>query len=318
MTDTAISFVDVQKRYGPTQALAGASFEVARGETVALLGPNGAGKSTAVGIMLGLRFADAGRAQILGMSPTDAVSAGRVGAMLQTAKLPDGVRVREVVELVRHLYPRPLSLAALSAMAGLEDFLDRKVDGLSGGQAQRVRFALAVAGDPELVFLDEPTVGMDVETRRSFWSSMESLSGRGATVVFATHYLEEADAVADRVVVLDRGRVVADGTSEAIKAGVSPRVVRFSLPGADPAALLALPGVVDVAIDGVRVVLRSADSDLTVRALLPRYADAHNLEVAGAGLEDAFLALTSNGSASAGSPAPYRLDRTVSPIKARR
>ncbi|MGH9128895.1 MAG: ABC transporter ATP-binding protein [Acidimicrobiales bacterium] len=293
MIDTAISFVDVHKRYGPTQALAGVSFGVARGETVALLGPNGAGKSTAVGIMLGLRHADAGRVALFGATPTAAVTAGRVGAMLQSTGLPTGVTVTEVVQLVRHLYPNPVGLEALVEMAGLGDFRGRKVDGLSGGQAQRVRFALAMAGGPELVFLDEPTVGMDVETRRSFWRSMDALSRRGCTVVFATHYLEEADAVADRVVVLDRGRVVADGTAASIKSGVSTRVLRFELAGADPGAMLALPGVVDVSLDGARVTLRSSDSDATVRELVRLYDAARHLEVTGAGLEDAFLALTS-------------------------
>lgn len=294
MNDTAVSFVDVRKSYGATLALAGVSFELAAGETVALLGPNGAGKSTAVGVMLGLRKADGGRAAILGLSPRDAVSAGRVGAMLQSAGLPPGVTVTEVVELVRHLYPAPVALEALLSLAGLGELRGRKVDGLSGGQAQRVRFALAVAGDPELVFLDEPTVGMDVETRRAFWAGMGALSDRGCTVVFATHYLEEADAVADRVVVLDKGRVVADGTAGSIKAGVSARVLRFELAGADPGALLGLPGVLDVSLDGRRVQMRCADSDATVREVLRRYADLCNLEVTAAGLEEAFIALTSN------------------------
>ncbi len=293
MIDNAVSFVNVHKSYGATKALAGVSFDVARGETVALLGPNGAGKSTAVGIMLGLRKADAGKVALSGLTPTGAVSAGRVGAMLQAAGLPPGVTVNEVVSLVRRLYPRPVPLGRLVDMAGLGDFAGRKVDGLSGGQAQRVRFALAVAGDPELVFLDEPTVGMDVEARRAFWRSMERLSGRGCTVVFATHYLEEADAVADRVVVLDRGKVVADGTAASIKGRVSSRIVRFELPGADPGAMMGLPGVVDVSVNGPRVTLRSTESDATVRELLGRHTAVHNLEVTGAGLEDAFLALTS-------------------------
>lgn len=293
----AISFHDVHKRYGPTVALAGVSFDVNHGEKVALLGPNGAGKSTAVGVMLGLLKPDAGTAGILGTAPDRAVSAGRVGAMLQSSGLPADASVAEVLDLARQLYPRPLPFDELVALAGLEGVVGRRADKLSGGESQRVRFALSMAGDPELVFLDEPTVSMDVEARRSFWASMERLAARGCTVVFCTHYLEEADAVADRIVVLNAGRVVADGTAAAIKASAGARIVRFELDDADPVALTRLPGVAHVDVEGVRVVLRSSDSDATVRELFRQDVPLRHLEVTGAGLEEAFLALTHSASA---------------------
>jgi ABC-2 type transport system ATP-binding protein len=298
----AIRFDQVVKVFGPTRALDGVSFEVEKGETVALLGPNGAGKSTAVGVLLGLLSVDQGNASVLGGTPLAALRAGRVGAMLQSAGLPPGARVAEVVDLVRSLYPKPLPLPDLLALADLTALAERKVDGLSGGQAQRVRFATAIAGDPELVFLDEPTVAMDVESRRAFWDATSAAAAKGRTTVFATHYLEEAEAIADRIIVLARGQVVADGPATAIKSIVHTRTVRFTLHGADPAMLRELPGVAEVTVHGDGVNIRANDADATVYGCYRAGLAIRDLEVTGAGLEEAFLALTSPTSQSAADP----------------
>lgn len=290
----SVAFGSVVKTYGPVHALDDVSFRIASGQTVALLGPNGAGKSTAIGCMLGLRQPDRGTVEVLGAGPGRAVGSGRIGAMLQESGLPAGVTVAELVDCVRSFYPRPFALRELLARVGVDAFRNRRVEQLSGGQQQRTRFALAIAGDPELVFLDEPTVGMDVETRRAFWDQMRSFAAEGRTVLFATHYLDEADAVADRVIVLNGGRVAADGPASAIKAAVGARTVRFTLPDARGSAttLEALPAVADVSVHGDDVRLTTRDADATVRALYATSLPIHDLEVTGAGLEDAFLALT--------------------------
>jgi ABC-2 type transport system ATP-binding protein len=288
----AVEFRGVVKRYGNNVALDGLDISLARGETVALLGPNGAGKSTAIGLVLGLLRPDSGDVRVLGGRPESARRAGRIAAMLQSAGLPAGARVGEILDFVRALYPAPLPLPELLTRAGLTGLRDRGVDRLSGGEAQRVRFAMAIAGNPEIVFLDEPTVAMDVESRRAFWDQMREFAGEGRTVLFATHYLDEADEVADRIVVLNRGRVVASGPATEIKARAATRNVRFTLAGADPAALLRLPGVVDVAVRGLDVTLRSSDADNTVAALYAARVPLRDLAVNGADLEEAFLALT--------------------------
>jgi ABC-2 type transport system ATP-binding protein len=287
----AARFEAVSKRFGAVRALDGVDFEIGRGETVALLGPNGAGKSTTIGLLLGMQHPDAGRVSVLGDSPERAVASGHVTAMLQEGGLPQSATVAELVGFVRQLYPRPLPLAETLALAGLEDLAGRRVERLSGGQAQRVRFALAMAGDPELAFLDEPTTGMDVETRRAFWERMRAFAAEGRTVLFATHYLEEADAVADRILVLQRGRVIADGAATAIKARTTQRFVRCTLPGADEAVLRSLPGVTEVSRHGDVVRLTTGDADATVQALFASGLAVRDLEVTGAGLEEAFLSL---------------------------
>jgi ABC-2 type transport system ATP-binding protein len=293
-TEIAVRLEGVTKRYGPVTALDGAGLRLRRGETVALLGPNGAGKSTTVGILLGLLRPDAGRVQVFGGSPHEATAAGRVGAMLQQGDLLDGVTVTELVELVRDLYPAPRPLAETLELAGLAELAGRRVERLSGGQAQRVRYALAIAGAPELLFLDEPTAGMDVQARRAFWRGVRGLADRGVTVLFATHYLEEADEYADRIVVLVGGKVVADGPAAQIKSGVASRHVRATIPAGNDGLLRDLPGVRDLQRHGDSVLLESADADATVRALFASGLPVRDLEVAGAALEDAFLALAAN------------------------
>ena len=298
----AVDFDGVSRRFGATLALDDARFGVGIGETIALLGPNGAGKSTAIGVMLGLLEPSGGTARILDRAPRDAVRSGRVGAMLQSVTLPAGARVVELVDLGRGLYPAPLPRDAILERAGLTGLAGRRAETLSGGETQRVRFGLAIAGDPDLVFLDEPTVAMDVESRRAFWADMRRFAAEGRTVLFATHYLDEADQVADRIIVLDRGRVVADGSPVALKAAIPERTVQFAL--ADDArlsdgALLALPGVVSADLRGETVTLRSSDADATVRALVAAGIPFRHLEVTGADLDTAFLSLTGSVAASA-------------------
>jgi ABC-2 type transport system ATP-binding protein len=289
---TAVRFDRVTRRYGDTVALDGVDLMIALGETVALLGPNGAGKSTAIALMLGLLDPGAGRIRVLDEEPHAAVRTGAIGAMLQESGLPIFARVSELIELVRRLSPRPMPTADVLARAGLTKLADRPAESLSGGEVQRVRFAMAIAGDPDLLFLDEPTVAMDVETRRAFWADMRTFAAEGRTILFATHYLEEADQVADRIVVLDRGRIVADGTAASIKRASSRRRVRFRTAAPDRAFLAALPGAASVDIAGDRVDIVTADSDATARALLRRDVDVHDLEITGPDLEAAFLALT--------------------------
>jgi ABC-2 type transport system ATP-binding protein len=290
----AVVFSGIEKRFGATQALAGIDLRIPIGSTVALLGPNGAGKSTSINLMLNLLHPDAGSLRVLGLDPAEAMATGRVGAMLQTGGLPTGVTVGEIVRFARELYSHPMAFDEILRVAGLTALVARRVEGLSGGETQRLRFALAIAGDPDLLFLDEPTVAMDVEGRRAFWADMRAYAAEGRTVLFATHYLDEADQVADRVIVLDKGRVVADGTSGSIKSRVHTKTVRFTLPGANRAALAALPSVTDVAIRGDAVTLRTSDADATTRALYRTDLPIRDLEVSGAALEDAFVALTSS------------------------
>jgi ABC-2 type transport system ATP-binding protein len=260
---------------------------------VALLGPNGAGKSTTLDLLLGLKKPDSGTVRLFGTSPRDAIVAGRVGAMLQSGGLMDEVTVAELVRLACDLHPKPYRPSEVLSRAGIAQIADRKVNKLSGGQAQRVRFALATAGDSDLIVLDEPTTGMDVTTRQAFWATMREQADQGRTVLFATHYLEEADAVADRVLVLHRGRLLADGTAAEIKAKAGARRVSFDVEGAiDEPALRALPFLTGIDISGRTVRIQSTDADATVHALYGLGVYPRNLEVAGLGLEQAFVAIT--------------------------
>jgi ABC-2 type transport system ATP-binding protein len=283
------------KSYGSTRAVDGIDLEIRPGETVALLGPNGAGKSTTIGMLLGLLAPDRGRIEVGGMSPRRAVATGHLGAMLQESGMMPGVRVGELLRFVRSLYDQPLTLADLVEAAGLEGLLNRRADRLSGGQAQRVRFAMAIAGDPSVVVLDEPTSAMDVEARRAFWERMRRLSAAGRTILFATHYLEEADAAADRIVVIARGRTVADGTSASIKATLGERRVRLTLEGGE-VDLQHLEGVREIQRHGQRVTLYTDDADATVRGIVHLQAPWHDLEVESPDLEQAFLTLVGEAS----------------------
>lgn len=290
---TAVVFSDVVRTYGAVRAVDGLDLTVRRGETVALLGRNGAGKSTTVNMLLGLLPPTSGEVRLFGGAPERAVRDGRVGAMLQDGRPIPRVTVRELVAFVASTYPRPMDVGEALALAGLDELAGQRVDRLSGGQAQRVRFAVALAGGPDLIVLDEPTTALDVAGRRDFWRAMRGYARRGNTVLFSTHYLTEADENADRIVVVDRGRVVADGTGESIKRAAGGALVSFDLAGGPTDGLTGLPGVVSLEIRGDRTLLRSADSDATVLALA-RLGFVRRLEVAPASLEDAFLALTSD------------------------
>jgi len=294
-TAPAVSLSGLVKNYGSTRAVDGIDLEIKPGETVALLGPNGAGKSTTIGMLLGLLAPDQGRVEVGGTSPRRAVSAGHLGAMLQESGMMPGVRVGELLGFVRSLYPEPLSMADLVEAAGLEGVLNRRADRLSGGQAQRVRFAMAIAGDPSVVVLDEPTSAMDVEARRAFWERMRRLSAAGRTILFATHHLEEADAAADRIVVIARGRTVADGTSAAIKATLGERKVRLTLENGEN-ELEEIDSVRQVQRHGRRITLYTDDADATVRSLVHRQVSWRDLEVESPDLEQAFLTLVGEAS----------------------
>ncbi|HEX4109699.1 MAG TPA: ABC transporter ATP-binding protein [Solirubrobacteraceae bacterium] len=277
---------------GSVRAVRGIDVSVAPGETVALLGPNGAGKSTTIDMLLGLQAPDSGTVQVFGGPPRDAVDRGLVGGMLQTGTLIRDLSVRELVEMMASLYPNPRAVDEVLARTGLAELGDRRTQKLSGGQVQRARFALALVSNPRLLVLDEPTVALDVEGRRSFWATMREVAGEGTTVLFATHYLEEADANADRAVLMAHGRVVADGPTTEIKARVGLRTIRATLPAIAIDELAALPGVLTAERHGDAVTLRCPDSDQAIRALLPAYPQARDIEIAGADLEEAFVQLT--------------------------
>jgi ABC-2 type transport system ATP-binding protein len=279
---------------GPVHAVRGIDITIAEGETVALLGPNGAGKSTTIDILLGLTTPDAGRVSLFGKTARDAVDSGLVGGMLQTGALIRDLSVRELVGVMASLYPDPLDVEEVIHVAGLEAAAGQRTQKLSGGQTQRARFAIALVANPALLVLDEPTVAMDVEGRRDFWVTMREYAGRGKTVLFATHYLEEADANADRAILMAHGRIVADGPTTEIKARVGTRTIRATLAGVDSVELAGLSGVTTAERHGDGVILRCADSDLAIRELLTRYPQLRDIEIAGAALEDAFLELTSD------------------------
>jgi ABC-2 type transport system ATP-binding protein len=291
-TGPVVSFDNVSKHYGSLRAVDRLSLDLRVGETVALLGPNGAGKSTSLDMLLALRKPTSGRIRMFGSDPYHAVQAGRVGAMLQSGGLMPEVTVRELVTLVTGLQPHPVPVATTLRRAGIEAIADRRVDRLSGGQTQRVRFALAIVGECDLIVLDEPTTAMDVETRRLFWASMKEEVTAGKTLLFATHYLEEADQAADRILVINRGRLLADGTPAEIKARAGAKRISFRLDKVDETFLLGLPGLVSLDVRGDVVQIQSTDSDATLYALLDAGYRPREVEIGSLGLEQAFLAIT--------------------------
>ncbi|WP_431278477.1 ABC transporter ATP-binding protein [Leifsonia poae] len=306
----AIHLTDLRKSFGSLQAVNGVNLTINPGEVVALLGPNGAGKSTTIDLALGLAQPTAGRAELFGGDPRSAIVQGRVGAMLQGGALLPTLTVAQSVALVAAAHKHPLTVAEALERARCTEIAKQKVSKLSGGQMQRARFAVAVVSNPDLLFLDEPTAAMDVEARRTFWQSMREFTDEGRTVVFATHYLDEADTYADRIVMLSSGRVVADGTPTEVKAVVSGRRIRagfdFAWTPAVEDALRALPGVRSLDHRAEQLTIVSEDSDLTLRALLAAHHDIHDIEVTAHTMDDAFLALT-EGAAALGEPASATL-----------
>ncbi len=292
----ALDLRGLRKAFGAVRAVDGLDLAVRPGEVVAFLGPNGAGKTTTIDLILGLAQPDAGSVAVLGLEPSDAIAAGRVSAVMQTGGLLKDLTVRETLELTASFFDSSHDLDDVLARAGLTEAAGRRVGSCSGGQQQRLRFALALLPDPDLLILDEPTTGMDVAGRRDFWNAIRADAARGRTIVFATHYLEEADAYADRVVLVSHGRVVADGSAAEVKALASGRVVSAAFRSSAPSegALAALPGVVGVERRGSRVLLRTTASDDVARRLLTT-TDAIDVEITALGLEEAFLTLTGEG-----------------------
>lgn len=290
----------LRRSYGDVLAVDGVDLHLRVGEIVSLLGPNGAGKSTLIDLIVGLSEPDAGRVEIFGRSPEDAVRRGDIGVMLQTGALLEDATVGEMVGMIASLHDEPLTVQDALERAGIADLSDRRSTRLSGGQRQRVRFAMAIVSDPRLLILDEPTAAMDVGTRRAFWDSMRDFAQTGRTVIFATHYLEEAEAFAHRVVFLRGGRVVADGSVGEVRALVAGRSISSRIGGATADELQALPGASRVEQHGEVSTIISTDSDLTLRALLDRYPQARDVEVMSVGLEEAFLALTADTDTGSG------------------
>jgi ABC-2 type transport system ATP-binding protein len=292
---TAIELQGLVKSFGPVTAVNGLDLSVRPGEVVAFLGPNGAGKTSTIDMLLGLSRPTSGSVTVFGLEPTVAVAQGRVAAVMQSGGLLKDLTVKETVQLTASLFRDPAAVDEVLRRAGIDGIADRRVGKCSGGEQQRLRFAMALLPEPDLLVLDEPTTGMDVEARRAFWTAIRQDAARGRTVLFATHYLDEADVYADRIVMIRRGEIVADGTAGQVRNLASGRVVRAVLPGADQAALAALPGVTAVEMRGDTVLLTCAgggDSDAVLRYLLTSTA-AHDLEVTSHNLEDAFVALTS-------------------------
>jgi ABC-2 type transport system ATP-binding protein len=301
----AIRLTGVTKDFGPVQAVRGIDLSIRQGEVVAFLGPNGAGKTSTIDIVLGLSQPSTGEVSVLGLDPRTAIARGLVAAVMQTGGLLKDLTVRETVEYTASLFASSEPVADVLARAGITGIAGRRVGKCSGGEQQRLRFAMALLSDPALLLLDEPTTGMDVEGRRAFWSAIRADAAKGRTVLFATHYLEEADAYADRIVLVSRGRVVADGSAAEVKALAAGRTLRATLPRhteADIREIAALPEVDSVEVRGASLLVQSRDTDAVARHLLTRTA-AHDLEITARGLEDAFLALTDAGDAGETRPA---------------
>lgn len=289
--ETVAQLSAVSKRRGEVQALDKLDLAVRRGEVYALLGPNGAGKTTAISVLLGLLRADSGEARLFGLPPQQLQARRRIGVMLQSAGLPDALSVGEIVAQVRSYYPQPRSLADVAALAGIESLLDARYAGLSGGQQRRVQFALAVCGRPELMFLDEPTVGLDTASRERFWKTVRELVGQGCAVVLTTHYLEEAEALADRIGVLSQGRLAAEGSIEAIRARVGQRHIRC-ISTLSLQQVRDYPQVHNVSRDGEWLSVVASAAEPVVRELLAADSGLRELEVRRAGLAEALHTIT--------------------------
>jgi ABC-2 type transport system ATP-binding protein len=287
----AVALRGITKDFGPVHAVRGIDLEIEQGEIVAFLGPNGAGKTSTIDLVLGLSQPTDGSVEVLGLRPREAVARGLVSAVMQTGGLLKDLTVRETALYMASLFADSGDVDDALRRAGISGIADRKVGRCSGGEQQRLRFALALLPDPALLLLDEPTTGMDVEGRRSFWSAIREDAEQGRTVLFATHYLEEADQYADRIVLVSKGRIVADGTGAEIKALASGRTVRATWPAADPQALQAIDGVDGVEVRGDSVLVHAHDSDAVARYLL-QHTDARDLEITAKGIEEAFLTLT--------------------------
>ena len=285
------SLVGASKRYGKTLALDNVDLQVRAGEVLAMLGPNGAGKTTAISLLLGLQQTDSGKADLFGMQPRSLDARRRIGAMLQATEVPDTLKVGELIALFRSYYPNPRSIAECVTLSGVGDLLDRRYGKLSGGQQRRAQFALAIVGKPDILFLDEPTTGLDIEAREIMWKTIRQLVAEGCAVVLTTHYLEEAEALADRVCVLANGRIVAEGSVAAIRARVSQRRIRC-ISTLAPKTILCWPHVRSVSQDGEHMEIVTDVAESVVRKLLDADANLSELEIRRAGLAEAFVEIT--------------------------
>jgi ABC-2 type transport system ATP-binding protein len=294
-TPLAVELHHVTKNYASIQALKGVSLTIKPGEVVAFLGPNGAGKSTLISLMLGMRRPTSGSVSLFGESPRLATHRKRIGVMLQESGVPETLKVRELVELFGRFHDNPLATREAINVAGLEEKANVRLGRLSGGQKQRVYFALAVVGNPDVLFLDEPTTGLDVQARRSFWDQINIQVGRGKTIILTTHNLEEADALAKRIVVINRGEIIVDGTPDEIKGHVGGKHVRFHAPDLRIEDLQAMAGVQSVRLINQKFEIYTKQPEAILATLFKNRAELSDLEVEGAGLEEAFLALTGNG-----------------------
>ncbi|MGY2874316.1 ABC-2 type transport system ATP-binding protein [Marmoricola sp. URHA0025 HA25] len=290
-SDPAVRLAGVTKDFGSVHAVRGIDLEIGQGEIVAFLGPNGAGKTTTIDMVLGLSQPTTGDVQVLGMQPRQAIAHGLVSAVMQTGGLLKDLTVRETVQYTASLFGHTHPADEVLRRAGIDGIADRKVGKCSGGEQQRLRFAMALLPDPALLLLDEPTTGMDVEGRRAFWSAIRADAEKGRTVLFATHYLEEADQYADRIVLVSKGRVVADGSGAEIKGLASGRTVRATVTDPDAESLTAIAGVDSVEVRGETVIVHAKDSDAVARHLLTQ-TDARDVEITAKGIEEAFLSLT--------------------------
>jgi ABC-2 type transport system ATP-binding protein len=294
----AIQLDHLTKVYKGKRAVDDVTLSIEAGTVVALLGPNGAGKTTTISMILGLQEPTGGNVKLLGGNPRDPKVRDRIGAMLQEVNVIDNLKVSETIDLFRHYYANPLPLEQLLLISGLQGEKDKMATALSGGQQRRLGFALAAAGDPEVIFLDEPTVGMDVTSRQLFWVTIRAMASRGKTIVLTTHYLEEADNLADRIIVINHGKVIADGTPSEIKAGTTGRIISFTAGDTvSEEVLRALPDVTDIEWNGRRVKLFSSDTDTLIKTLVTQGIAMRDIEIISGGLEDAFQALvqTANG-----------------------
>lgn len=289
---SVITMEHVDKEYKGTHAVKDLSLHIEEGTVTALLGPNGAGKTTTVSMLLGLQKPTRGQIRILGGSPDQPEARQSVGAMLQDISVIDRLTVRETMDLFRSYYANPLPLAHLLEISGLEKEQNKFATSLSGGQKRRLDFALAMAGDPKILYLDEPTVGMDVGSRQLFWESVRAMAGKGRTIILTTHYLDEADSIADRIVVINQGKLIADGTPAEIKAAQGHKMITFTAgEQLHPDTLEGLPGIVDTVWSGRKVKLTSTDTDQLIRTLIQHNLDIRDIEISAGGLEDAFQTL---------------------------
>ncbi|HLL78608.1 MAG TPA: ABC transporter ATP-binding protein [Ktedonobacteraceae bacterium] len=299
ITTPAVELQNVTKNYGSVQALKGINLRVERGEVVAVLGPNGAGKSTSIALMLGMRRATSGSVLLFGENPRLANHRKRIGVMLQESGVPETLKVRELVELFGRFHDNPMVTQEAIKMAGLADKANTRLARLSGGQKQRVYFALALVGNPDVLFLDEPTTGLDVESRHNFWDQIERQVAQGKTIILTTHNLEEADALAKRIVVINQGQIIADGTPDEIKGSVGGKHVRFRASNMTIDELSEIAGAQSIHLLGSKFEILTREPESLLAALFRRGAELSDLEVVGAGLEEAFLTLTSNGNHAA-------------------